>query len=94
MTEQHLKTTLQDLHRHLESAGPVDAELKELLRTLDQDIHHLLAEEAPPADEASDIEEGSLSERAQQLSAKFAAQHPNLERVLRELGATLERMGI
>ncbi|MEO8408217.1 MAG: DUF4404 family protein [Oxalobacteraceae bacterium] len=33
-------------------------------------------------------------ERSQAISAKFAAEHPQLEPVLRELGQILNRMGI
>ncbi len=84
----HLKNTLQDLHNHLASTASVDDELKALLQTLDRDIQQLLNQPAPPADDAP------LSTRAQELSAQFAAQHPKLETLLRELSNTLERMGI
>lgn len=90
MSNEHLKSTLQDLHRHLESAGTsVDAETKNLLQTLDSDIHQLLQQQS-----ASSEERAGLAERAQELSARFAAQHPQLEGVLRQLGITLEGMGI
>lgn len=35
-----------------------------------------------------------LAERTQEISAKFAAQHPTLEPALRELGRILSNMGI
>lgn len=89
MSNDHLKNTLTELHHQLESGAAVDDELKTLLQVLDRDIHHLLGKE-PAAQEA----DTGLAERAQELSAKFAAQHPQLEKVLRELGHTLERMGI
>jgi predicted component of type VI protein secretion system len=94
MSNDQLKNTLQDLHRHLESTdGKVDTELKSLLQTLDRDIHHLLNQDKneetnTPSDEAP------LGERAQELSARFAAQHPQLERLLVQLGNTLQSMGI
>lgn len=89
MNQDHLKNTLKDLHSHLESAASVDAELKDLLQVLNEDIGHLLAREnqATP-------ENAGLAERAQELSAKFAAQHPQLETLLRQLANTLENMGI
>ncbi len=90
MNNDHLKNTLKDLHQHLDATGTIDAELKTLLQTLDRDIHQLL-NQAPAATEAEDA---GLADRAQELSAKFAAQHPQLEKLLRELGSTLERMGI
>lgn len=90
MSNDQIKNALKDLHRHLESSGnAVDDELKSLLQVLDQDIHQLLNQEA-----AAVPKEAGLADRAQELSARFAAQHPQLERVLRELGLTLERMGI
>ena len=42
MNIQSLKDSLQQLRQHLESGGPIDAELKQLLVTLDQDIHHVI----------------------------------------------------
>lgn len=91
MSNEQLKSTLKELHRHLESAGTsVDGELKSLLQVLDSDIHQLLQQQAP----VEDAEEGVLATRAQELAARFAAQHPALERVLRQLGITLESMGI
>lgn len=95
MSNEQLKSTLKELHRHLESAGgSVDGELKNLLQVLDSDIHELLQKESPAEDTAADAEEGVLASRAQALAARFAAQHPQLEGALRQLGMTLERMGI
>ena len=39
-------------------------------------------------------DESGLTSRAQAISARFAAQHPHLEPVLRELTDTLQRIGI
>lgn len=87
MTIDNLKTTLKDLHARLETASAVDEELLDLLQVLDRDIQQLLNKQA-------NEEDSTLAQRAQELSAKFAAQHPQLETVLRELANTLERMGI
>ncbi|TCS37953.1 uncharacterized protein DUF4404 [Paucimonas lemoignei] len=90
MSNDQLKATLKELQRHLESAGPaVDDETKNLLQTLDSDIDQLLQRQSPSREE-----QNGLAERAQELSARFAAQHPQLEGVLRQLGITLEGMGI
>src|SRR5690606_29937140 len=43
METNDLKQTLSKLHLHLEAQQPIDAELRDLLRVLDQDIHQLLA---------------------------------------------------
>jgi predicted component of type VI protein secretion system len=84
-----LKSSLGRLHAELTGTVKVDPELKELLQALDQDINQLLnttVYERPDAD--------TLAERSQAISAKFAAGHPQLESILRELGAILERLGI
>lgn len=92
MENEQLKQSLKSLHAALDGAGPVDAELDGLLRTLDADIRELLARreagapvEAPPA---------GLAERSQEIGARFAARHPQLEPTLRELGNILANMGI
>ena len=90
MSNEQLKATLKDLHRHLESAGPgVDDETRNMLQGLDSDIQALLQRQAASAEDHA-----GLAERAQELSAGFAAQHPQLEGVLRQLGIALEGMGI
>ena len=86
----NLKETLKQLHASLEATGNVDDELKQLLQVLDSDIRQLLDKEE--TQEPADSE--GLADRAQFISAKFAAEHPQLEPVLRELGAILARMGI
>ncbi|MEO7496601.1 MAG: DUF4404 family protein [Massilia sp.] len=87
-----LKEHLKNLHADLSATGEVDAELQELLRQLDGDIKNLL--DKPAVDD----EEGSISyglaERSQELTARFAAQHPRLEPALRQLGNMLSNMGI
>jgi hypothetical protein len=99
MSNEQLKTTLKDLHRHLETAGAgVDPELRNLLQVLDSDIHQLLRQETLTAEETAKTpaseDQGALGSRAQELAARFAAQHPQLETTLRQLGITLESMGI
>ena len=96
--KQHLKT----LHADLASTGEVDAELTDLLRQLDGDIKTLLErrrqEDTGPAGATSTSSTASttygLAERSQEITAKFAAQHPRLEPALRELGNILASMGI
>jgi hypothetical protein len=73
------------------------AQLKEHLKNLhaDGDIKNLL--DKPGADDDADPEESvtyGLAERSQELTARFAAQHPKLEPALRELGNMLSNMGI
>ena len=86
--KEHLKT----LHADLAATGEVDAELHELLHQLDGDIKNLL--DKPASDEPEESTTYGLAERSQELTAKFAAQHPKLEPALRELGTMLSNMGI
>ena len=89
MTAENLKESLKTLHANLETTGELDPELKHLLQVLDSDIHQLLSKEAQNASEAS-----VLAQQAQSISARFAARHPRIEPVLRELGNILASMGI
>jgi hypothetical protein len=89
MTADNLKESLKQLHANLESTGRIDPELKQLLQVLDRDIQQLLSKDAQDATDAS-----GLADRAQAISAKFAAEHPHVEPVLRDLGNILSSMGI
>ena len=87
----NLKTSLQSVRASLAASGPVDAELQELLLQLDGDIKLLLEKRSEAAPDSTTY---GLAERTQEISAKFAAQHPQLEPALRELGNILASMGI
>ena len=90
MNEEQLKSTIQGLHEHLESAENVDPELRDMLVTLGADMHQLIAgESAPQADQARGV-----MNRAESLAAHFAADHPHAEALLREIVAALARMGV
>jgi hypothetical protein len=90
--DSNLKTSLKTLHASLANAGPVDEELLALLKQLDGDIKTLLERGADPA--PGETTTFGLAERTQELSAKFAVKHPQLEPALRELGTILSNMGI
>ena len=87
----NLKSHLKTLHASLAQAGDVDEELQGLLRQLDGDIRSLLEKRVA---EAQDTSTYGLAERTQELTARFAAEHPRLEPALRELGRMLANMGI
>ncbi|MFZ6748438.1 DUF4404 family protein [Undibacterium sp. Ren11W] len=89
MEKEKLKSLLKQLHEGLLNAEHVDDDVKSLLLNLNQDIHAVLNTDVP-----DDPIYSALSERSQELSARFAAQHPKLEPVLRELGGMLEKMGV
>ena len=90
-----LKSHLKMLHANLAQTGEVDEELQALLRQLDGDIQQLLerrtAVELAAAPESDTFD---LAERTQELTARFAVEHPRLEPALRELGRMLANMGI
>ncbi|MFC5473173.1 DUF4404 family protein [Paraherbaspirillum soli] len=101
MTIDSIKASLQKLHAELESSGPVDAELKALLQTLDSDIQQLLEKnptETPAATVTAVAPEAEIRSelvmRAQEISARLAANHPLLEAVLRDISRRLADMGI
>jgi hypothetical protein len=95
----NLKSHLKDLHANLSRTGEVDEELHALLRQLDGDIHALLEKRTQAAAEAdlkaiAESDTYGLAERTQEITAKFAVEHPRLEPALRELGRMLANMGI
>jgi hypothetical protein len=92
----NLKSHLKILHANLAQAGDVDEELQSLLRQLDGDIRSLLERRtaAAEAQGASGSDTYGLAERTQEITARFAAEHPRLEPALRELGRMLANMGI
>jgi arsenate reductase-like glutaredoxin family protein len=87
----NLKASLKNLQANLAATGPVDEELRDLLQQLDGDIKQILESSTEPAPATNTF---GLAERTQEISAKFAAQHPQLEPALRELGNILSSMGI
>ena len=91
MELDHLKQSLKSLHRDLESAEQVDAELQHLLSVLNTDIEQILEKEEAREADANAF---GLTSRAQELTARFAAEHPTLEPALRELARLLGNMGI
>ena len=94
----NLKSHLKDLRANLAQTGNVDDELHSLLSQLDGDIRSLLERRTAEAQaELAEQEESTtygLAERTQELTARFAVEHPRLEPALRELGRMLANMGI
>ena len=89
MESENLKDTLKKLHSSLETSKNVDSDLRDLLQVLDDDIHLLLGKEAYDSSQAT-----GLAERARFISARFAARHPHIEPILRELVDILTGMGV
>ena len=87
MSDSQIRDTLQRLHSVLQSQPQLDPELKSLLQTLDHDIQQALEHKQPHT--TSD-----LSEQAQTLATRFAAEHPNIDLALRELRSLLLGVGL
>ena len=97
MATETLKQQLLELHDALVAGAPLDPEMVDLLRVLDADIRTTLARtptEVTRLPQTQPQATAGLTSRAQEISARFAAQHPHLEPVLRELTDTLQRIGI
>jgi len=90
----NLKSHLKSLHANLAQTSDVDEELQSLLHQLDGDIRTLLDKRTAAAAQSADTDTYGLAERTQELTARFAAEHPRLEPALRELGRMLANMGI
>jgi ubiquinone biosynthesis protein UbiJ len=88
MQPEQLKRTLTTLHQELAGDQTVDPELQTLLATLDDDIQKLLTAGTQPT------ETHGVVDAAEALAARFAAEHPRLEALVRELVASLAKMGI
>ena len=90
MQKENLKSLLKQLHEGLLNTEQIDDEVKSLLQGLSEDIQQVLSNDDTPDDPIF----SALSERSQAMSARFAAKHPKLEPVLRELGDMLDKMGV
>lgn len=86
MSQQRVKELLKELQSELAASEGLDEETLSLARQLDKEIDDLIAEsEAVVTPEL---------ESAIALEARFAATHPVAERIIRELIATLGRIGV
>lgn len=90
MKRETLKGLLQQLHDGLQHTEEVDAEMKQMLQSLNGDIEKILAEKEAPDDPVF----AALSDKTKEIYARFAVQHPKLEPVLRELRLMLEQIGV
>ena len=88
MPDQHLRDTLEELHKELQKAGSVDDRSRELLRDVMDDIHAILD---PSAAEARP---GSLVERLREAVDEFEETHPALTEAVGRVVDALAKMGI
>lgn len=80
MGEERLKALLRELHDELHQVGEIDADTRKVLTELNADIEEVASVGA--------------AERARLLESRFAAEHPVLERIAREMADLLTKMGI
>jgi len=86
MDKSRLKELLEQLWRELRREEDVDLHARQELEALHRDVDQF--EKA----ERSDVD--ALQDRARELETRFAAEHPTLERIARELADTLAKMGV
>ncbi len=86
MSQERIKTLLQQLQQELANTTTVDAETLAQVKQLDSDIDQWI-------EDAEDVN-SPIMEDAIALEARFAANHPVAERLIREVFDTLARIGI
>ena len=90
MPETRLRTTLEELQRTLEEPDAVDAESRQLLGELVEDIQTVLAR-SPEEREDSDP---SLLDRLAEMARRFEKSHPSLTAAVGRVANALSNLGI
>jgi hypothetical protein len=83
LSSERIRELLTELNRELQATGELDAETRDLLAQLNDDI-----------DQITEGESASAGDRAKDLESRFAAEHPVAERITREIADILTKMGI
>jgi hypothetical protein len=92
---EELAKTLRQLHVELTNLPRLDAATLDSLRTLAGDIQKVIdSQTQEDADEPSDANAGTLSERIEALVNDFEAHHPQLTKTLSMIAERLSDMGI
>jgi len=90
MSKERIKELLTQLREEIRDTD-IDEELEQLLAGLDEDIETAIDDSAG-VDAVVDIDD--FMDRAKELEASFATEHPTAVRVVREAIDLLVRMGI
>lgn len=85
MNQDKVKRLLEELRAELSNTDTLDDDTRALAEKVDRNIDELVEASQPNSPELDD---------AIALEARFAATHPMAERIMRELIATLSRIGI
>lgn len=86
MSQNELKSHLNQLRRELADAQELDAETREALSDIAARIERLLG--------TSGAGHESLRDRLESTALRFEAEHPNLARLLGEVSDTLAKLGV
>lgn len=89
MESKQLQAILRNLHAELGSAESVDAESREMLQQIAQDIERIAAAPEPAAEEHA-----SVTERLENAALKFESEHPKLSQVLGDIMDAFSKLGI
>lgn len=92
MEKRELRQRLEELHRELQEAEPIDPAAHELLRKVMEDIQRQL--EAVERDSEVDAEPESLIDRLRDAVNDFEESHPSLTDAAGRVIDTLARIGI
>ena len=87
MLPTELVDSLAKLHAELETSKDVDPQVLEQVRGLDRQVHEMIKSNELQAEE-------TLKSQLLALEAKFALEHPTLERITRDVIDRLAMMGI
>lgn len=87
MSNTHIRELLARLQKAMQDTELDDA-TRSMVRDLDAEIHDLLEAKGGSA------ETDTVVEKARELETSFAAEHPTIERFMREVIDALVRMGI
>jgi hypothetical protein len=87
MNANQLMESLVELRAELEISEDIDPKLLEQARRLEIEMHEMLNSNELKA-------EDRLSEELLALETQFAAEHPVIEKILRNIVNTLAQMGI
>tara|TARA_A100000171_G_C2139515_1_gene153610 strand:- start:1215 stop:1472 length:258 start_codon:yes stop_codon:yes gene_type:complete len=85
VSQESIRQLLENLETELNRNESMDDETRALLTRLDNNIDQMLEDSEPNSPEMEQLID---------MEARFAANHPVAERIVRELIATLSRIGI
>lgn len=86
MKKGTVREILEQLWHELQRADDVDIDARQKLQALQRDVERF--------DEAEQAGVDSLWDRARELETQFAAEHPTLERIARDLADAIGKMGV